>query len=72
MNSKVPKSNSSGIKGVRKIKKTGNWVAEIKFNYKSINLGTFPSKDIALKARKEAEIKYFGEYRYKYNNKKIC
>lgn len=31
-------------------------------------LGSFDNKDDAIQARKEAEIKYFGEYRYDVHN----
>lgn len=33
-------------------------------NYKTIRLGTFDRSDDALKARREAEDKYFGNYSY--------
>ena len=35
-----------------------------RINYKKINLGAFDNKDDAIKARKEAEKKYFGEWSY--------
>ena len=44
---------------------TGKWVARIKDHKKQINLGCFDNYEDAVKARKEAEIKYFGDYRYK-------
>jgi hypothetical protein len=36
----------------------------IKINNKNIQLGCFTKKENAIKTRKEAEIKYFGNYRY--------
>ena len=36
--------------------------------HKQIHLGTFKNKEDAIKARKEAEMKYFGEHRYDANN----
>ena len=63
------KAGSSGVKGVtrQRIKNDGTqtWSAKIRANGKRITLGTFDSLEEAAKARKEAEIKYFGEYRYK-------
>ena len=34
------------------------------FDYKAINLGYFDTFEEAVKERKEAEEKYFGEYSY--------
>ena len=50
--------NAKGIydNGCRK------WKAIIGFNGKLINLGSFADKKEALKVRREAEIKYFGEF----------
>lgn len=40
------------------------WVSKIRLNYKNIFLGRFNSFEDAVKARKEAEEKYFGEFSY--------
>ena len=40
------------------------WQAQIKINKKCIHLGYFIDKKDAIKARKEAEKKYFGEFAY--------
>ena len=40
------------------------WVAYISINYKQITLGYFHDFNDAVKARKQAEEKYFGEYSY--------
>ena len=63
MNSGSYKNNTSGFKGVYwdKIKK--NWRTLIIVNGKRIQLGSFINKEDAIKARKEAEIKYFGDFR---------
>ena len=64
-NSKIAKNNSTGYTGVRrKILKSGevNWVARIMVNRKEIFLGTFETKEEAIKKRKEAENKYFGRF----------
>lgn len=48
--------------GIRKIK--GRYFARIMVNKKEIALGGFATLEEAKLARKEAEIKYFKEYRY--------
>ena len=42
-------------------------MAYICVNKKRINLGHFEDYNKAVKTRKEAEKKYFGEFRYKQN-----
>ena len=63
-NLKLGYRNTSGHKGVyfRKNKNNKKWLAAIGVNGKLINLGLFEHKDDAIKARKRAEIKYFGEF----------
>ena len=39
------------------------WYAEIQCNGQRINLGSYSEKEDAIKARLEAEIKYFGKYK---------
>lgn len=63
-NKGITKSNKSGYVGVLKVK--NKWIAQITFNYKNIHLGVFDTVEEAIDARKKAEIKYFGEYRYIY------
>ena len=46
-------------------KNRNKWIAQITVNYKNIHLGRYENIEDAIKARKEAEVKYFGEYRYK-------
>ena len=60
-------NNTSGITGVSWSSSNNKWHACIKINRKNINLGYYNDKDEAIKARKEAEIKFFGEYRYRGN-----
>lgn len=55
----LSKNNQSGVTGVTLIHK---WVANITVNNKHIHLGYFDNIEDAIKARKEAEEKYFGEY----------
>ena len=51
-------NNTSGCTGVSWYKPTSKWGAYIQVNGKSITLGYFSSFTEAVKARKEAEIKY--------------
>ena len=53
--------------GITWDKKNNKWRALIKINGKTINLGRFIKKQDAIKTRKEAELKYFGEFAYKGN-----
>ena len=61
----ITKRNSSGIKGVSLDAHTGKWRATIHVNGKQKSLGRFINKINAIRVRKEAEIKYFGEFNYK-------
>jgi hypothetical protein len=47
--------------------KDKKWIAQITCNNTHHYLGRFNTEEEAKKARIEAEIKYFGEYRYKVN-----
>ncbi|MCB2771125.1 AP2 domain-containing protein, partial [Listeria monocytogenes] len=51
--------NKSGIKGVRWDEKRNKWEASITFQKKLHFLGRFEKKDDAIKARRDAEDKYF-------------
>lgn len=68
-NRNIIKTNTSGVTGVRR----GNdkWRACIVFNKKNISLGTFENFEDAVKARKEAEEKYFGEFSHDNSTKKV-
>ena len=52
--------NKSGFIGVYFDKDRNKWVAFITIDYKQIKLGRFVEKEDAIKARLEAEFKYFG------------
>lgn len=52
--------NTSGYTGVMKAGK--RWFAGIGVDNKLIRLGTFETKEEAAKVRREAEIKYYGEF----------
>lgn len=58
------KNNKSGVTGVWWSNKLNKWVSKIGYNNKSICLGHFDNFEEAVKARKEAENKYYGEYSY--------
>ena len=62
--------NTSGVTGVHYDTQNGTWVADICVMKNRFVLGRFHNKEDAIKARKEAEVKYFGEYRYDANNTK--
>ena len=66
MNSSLNSNNTSGCTGVAWVKENNRWWAYIDINNSRINLGYFIDYDEAVKVRKEAEIKYFGEYRNKH------
>lgn len=63
MNRKKQNNNSSGCTGVRWNKERNKWIASISYKKEYIYLGTFTNLEDAIKARQEAEVKYFGEYR---------
>ena len=55
-------NNSSGFIGVSFKKTTNKWMSYIMINSKNIYLGYFTDKTDAIKARLEAEAKYFGAF----------
>lgn len=59
-NTRIPKTNKTGVKGVFFNKKRNRFRAAICVNYKSIFLGHFKTLEEATKARKEGEMEYFG------------
>jgi hypothetical protein len=59
-NQKIRKNNKTGCNGVHKF--GDKWRARINIGIKNVSLGLFNNLDDAIKARKEAEIKYFGEF----------
>lgn len=64
MNQHLRSDNISNTKGVWFDKTRNKWAAEIKINNRKKFLGRFVNLDDAIRARKEAENKYFGEYSY--------
>ena len=52
------------VKGIWWRKDTNKWVAEIRLYHKKISLGCFKDKQDAISTRRQAELKYFGEFAY--------
>lgn len=69
MNKPKQANNKSGVTGVSWAKRESKWYACITVDGKQISLGYHKNKEDAIKARKAAELKYFGEYRYSANQK---
>lgn len=58
MNRKIRADNSSGVSGVYFREDNKKWKARINHNKKRISLGQFATKEEAVQARLEAEIRY--------------
>ncbi|MGG3890195.1 HNH endonuclease [Metabacillus fastidiosus] len=74
MNKTIQSNNSTGMVGVYWVKKAKLWNAKISIKNKVIDLGYFYYLRNAVRARVEAEDKYFGEHAYRlrdeeYNSK---
>lgn len=63
-NHEVYKNNTSGVTGVNWDADSGKWRARLWAYGKMYHLGRFDNFEDAVKARKEAEEKYFGEFSY--------
>lgn len=63
-NKKTPINNKSGYAGVWWDNERKKWQAYIKINKKKIYLGRFDQLNDAVRARKKAEEKHFGEFSY--------
>lgn len=61
-NAKTGKNNSSGYPGVYR-EGESSWFARIYVDLKLIPLGWYKTRDEAIEARKQAELKYYGEFR---------
>lgn len=60
---RIYKTSKGKVPGIyQQYGENGNYSVRITVNYKSIHIGTFKTYEEALKARLEAEEKYFGEY----------
>ena len=63
-NKDFQRSPESGHTGVRLNKKNGRYYARIMVDKKEISLGGYATLDEAINARKQAEIQYFGSYKF--------
>lgn len=61
-NSKMPRHNTSGLKGVTWSKKSNKWAAQIKQGKRNIWLGVYDDKLDAHQAYMKAAAEYFGEF----------
>ena len=65
MNKSMQKNNTSDVVGVSFHNKMNKWESYINVNGKRKHLGYFKEKAEAIEARKQAELKHYGEYRNK-------
>ena len=70
-NRDVMTNNTSGVTGVSWRKDRDKWQSRITINDKTIHLGYFNEFEDAVKARKIAEEKYYGEWSYDNSIKEI-
>lgn len=70
MNCKVGKNNTSGITGVMYHQLLNKWYASITIHSRTINLGYYEKIEDAIKARKNAEQQYFGNFAYNEHERK--
>jgi hypothetical protein len=61
-NSKMPRHNTSGLKGVSWSKKSGKWAAQINRGNKKVWLGVYEDKNDAHQAYMKAAVEHFGEF----------
>lgn len=72
MNHSIGSNNTSGVSGVHWDKHLNKWRARITVNYQRIDLGVYSKYEDAVRARKQAEDKYFGEYSYDNSMKEVA
>jgi hypothetical protein len=65
MNSKLRKDNTSGYKGISWNKEKQKFEVYLCINQKNIKLGYYKNIEDAITIRENAELKYFGEFKYK-------
>ena len=64
MNQTISKINKSGVTGVYWNKTSGYWMSYININKEQTVLGKYKNFNDAVRARKNAEEKYYGEFSY--------
>lgn len=62
MNKSYQSNSTTKVRGVHFCKQTGKYACEIHVNKQKIWLGRYTSLEEATRIRREAEIKYFGEF----------
>lgn len=65
MNTRAHCDSSTGIKGVSFVKARNKYMAQIYVDGKNLNLGLYNDISEAARARREAELKYFGDFALK-------
>lgn len=65
MNRDLGRNNESGCNGVNWFKESQKWMVRITVDNEVIYLGLYENLEDAIRVRKEAEEKYFGEYQNK-------
>ena len=64
-NRRIAKNNTSGANGVSYRKDKNKWRVRITYNRKVIHIGDYDTIEEAKKARREAELKYYGDFAIK-------
>ena len=62
MNSKVPKNNTSGFRGVSRFVQNGKWRAHVVKDHKQRHLGYFDTFEEACEAARKGAETHFGEF----------
>lgn len=63
MNRSLGLDNTSGCTGVSFNKNNSKWIVQIGVNRRLVYLGHYDTLNEAINVRKQAEVKYFGDYR---------
>jgi HNH endonuclease len=58
----APRSNTSGFKGVGRVKGSPRWAARIQVNYRNIHIGMFDTAEEAAAAYEATAKEFFGEF----------
>ena len=61
-NRSLSKRNTSGYIGVRWLERLHKWIADIRIDKKTKHIGVYLNKEDAIRARLNAENKYFGNF----------
>jgi len=61
-NSKLRTDNTTGVRGVSLDKRNGRWTAQYYLHKKKYHLGSYATKEEAIKARRDKEIELYGEF----------